>query len=52
MPAKDADDFWAAGFNLRGLNAAANALTVYQGRLIAGGFFSTAGGAVVSNIAA
>ncbi len=42
---------WLPGEGLPGLNDAVHALTVYNGELIAGGRFTTAGGAPANRIA-
>jgi WD40 repeat protein len=51
-PAAPGDEYWAAGFNLPGLNDTVQALVVGpDGALYAGGMFTTAGGVVANRIA-
>ena len=51
-PAAPGDEYWAAGFNLHGMNGTVYALAVgLDGSLYAGGDFNTAGGAAANGIA-
>jgi WD40 repeat protein len=51
-PAAPGDEYWAAGFNLPGMNGDVSALAVGpDGSLYAGGWFTTAGGVAASHIA-
>lgn len=55
LPLRDGNDNWWGGFgdpnSSPGTNGTVYAVTAYQGRLIVGGNFSTAGGVYVNNIA-